>query len=186
MHNRVTGLGSIFLVSAVIGCGGSSGRPTNLPPTTKLMSLTPSQQTQICNDFANYSLHNISMANFCKYAGVFTADDVLAADSTTPDTTLKDACAQAVTECNASAPDTSSGGTCDFSGVATCSADATIADFNACVSDEVAAQDAAFASLPPCQTITKSWLDANGDTAGQISLPASCISLAAKCPGISM
>ena len=160
MHNRVTGLGSIFLVSAVIGCGGSSGRPTNLPPTTKLMSLTPSQQTQICNDFANYSLHNISMANFCKYAGVFTADEVLAADSTTPDTTLKDACAQAVTDCNSSAPDTSSGGTCDFSGVATCSADATIADFNACVSDEVAAQDAAFASLPPCQTITKSWLNA--------------------------
>ena len=47
MHNRVTGLGSIFLVSAVIGCGGSSGKPTNLPPTTKLMALTPAQQTQI-------------------------------------------------------------------------------------------------------------------------------------------
>ena len=110
---------------------------------------------------------------------------MLAADSTTPDTTLKDACAQAVTACNSSGLETS-GGTCDFSGVSTCSADATIADFNACVSDEVAAQDAAFASLPPCQTITKSWLNANGDTAGQIYPPASCLALAAKCPGISM
>ena len=74
MHNRVTGLGSIFLVSALIGCGGGSGKPTNLPPTTKLMALTPAQQTQICNDFSNYSLHNISTANFCKYAGIATAD----------------------------------------------------------------------------------------------------------------
>ena len=185
MHNRVTGLGSIFLVSAVIGCGGGGGMPTNLPPATKLMSLTPAQQTQICNDISNYSVHNLSQASFCKYAGVATAAFLLASDSSTPDATLRDACTQTVTECNASAPDTS-GSTCDFSGVTTCTADATIANLNTCIADEVSAENAAFAALPACAALGRAWLTANGDAAGSFTEPASCISLSAKCPDVGM
>jgi hypothetical protein len=148
------------------------------------MSLTPAQQTQICNDLNNYSLHNISQANFCKYAGVATAAFLLASDSSTTDATLQSACAQTVTECNGSPPDTS-GSTCDFSGVATCSSDATIADFNACVTDQVSAQNAAFASLPACSAVTKTWLNSNS-SAGTTTEPASCVSLDAKCPDVSM
>lgn len=183
MHNRITGLASILLVSGVIGCGGGAGTPTSIPPTTKLMSLTPAQQTQICNDVTNYSIHALSQASFCKYAGVATAAFLLASDSSTTDATLQSACAQTVTQCNASPPDTS-GGTCDFSGVETCSADATIADFNTCITDEVSAENAAFASLPACSAVTKTWLNSNS-SAGTITEPASCVSLDAKCPGIS-
>lgn len=185
MHNRVTGLGSIFLVTAVIGCGGGgSGMPTNLPANTKLMTLTPAQQTQICNDVTNYSLHAVPQASFCKYAGIATAAFVLASDSSTTDATLQSACAQTVADCNSAPPDTS-GSTCDFSGVETCSADATIADFNTCITDEVAAENAAFASLPACSAVTKTWLNSNS-SAGSITEPASCVSLSAKCPGVSM
>ena len=102
--------------------------PTNLPPATKLMSLTPAQQTGIWMHLNNYSLHALSQASFCKYAGIATAAFLLASDSSTTDATLQSACSQTVTECNASPPDTS-GSTCDFTGVSTCSADATIADF---------------------------------------------------------
>jgi hypothetical protein len=158
--------------------------PTNLPPATKLMSLTPAQQTQICNDVNNYSVHALSQASFCKYAGVATAAFVLTSDSSVTDATLQSACSQAVTECNASPPDTS-GSTCDFTGVSTCSADATIADFNACISDQVSAENAAFASLPACSAVTKTWLNSNS-SAGTITAPASCVSLSAKCPDVSM
>ena len=186
MHNGITGLGSIFLVSAVIGCGGGSGgMPTNLPPATKLMSLTPAQQTQICNDLTNYSVHNIPQATVCKFVGVEAAAIVLASESTATDAQLQDACSQAVTQCNATPPDTS-GSTCDFSGVSTCSADATIADFNTCVTDEVTAENAAFGSVPACSAVTKAWLTANGDAAGTFTEPASCVSLDAKCPDVGM
>ncbi len=187
MHNRVTGLGSIFLVSAVIGCGGGGGggTPTSLPAGTKLMTLTPAQQMQICTDVTNYTVHNISQANACKFAGVETAAFVLASDSTTTDAALQDACSQAVTQCNSTPPDTS-GTTCDFSGVATCSADATIADFNACATAEVSAENTAFGSVPACSAVTKAWLTSNADSIGTYVEPASCTSLAAKCPDVGM
>src|SRR3954465_7359723 len=120
MNNWVQGLGGIFLVTAVIGCGGSSGggTPSSLPPATKLMSLTPAQQTQLCTDVTHYTANNISKANGCKFAGVESAVIVLAFDDTTTDAALQSACSQAVTQCNSAPPDTS-GSTCDFSGVAT-------------------------------------------------------------------
>ncbi len=185
MHNRVTGLGSIFLVSAVIGCGGASGKPTNLPPTTKLMALTPAQQTQICNDFSNYSLHNLSTANFCKYAGIATADVLLASDSSTPDTTLQG-------RVRASSHGVQLGRARHLGRHLRLQRRLDLLGgrdhrrLQRLRQRRGGRAGCRVRALPPCQTITKSWLNANGDTAGQIYPPASCLSLAAKCPGISM
>jgi hypothetical protein len=149
------------------------------------MSLTPAQQMQLCTDVTNYTVNNISKANGCKFAGVESAIIVYAFDPSMTDADLQSACSQAVTQCNSAPPDTS-GGNCDFSGVATCSADATIGDFNTCASAEVTAESAAFASLPACSAITGAWITANADTVGTISEPASCVSLDAKCPDVGM
>jgi hypothetical protein len=186
MHQWVKGIAVMFTVTAAIGCGGSSGgSPTSLPPSTKLMTLTPAQQMQICTDLTNYSVKNISQANVCKFAGITVAALVLASDPSTPDSSLREACSQAVTQCNSTPPDTS-GSTCDFSGVETCSADATIADFNACAKDGVAAENAAFAALPACSAISASYLSSTSDPTTNIPEPPSCVSLDAKCPGVSM
>ena len=187
MHQWVKGLGVLFTVSAVLGCGGSSGggSPTSLPPSTKLMTLTPAQQMQLCTDLTNYAVNNISKANACKFAGVFAASFILASDPSTPDASLQSACSQAVSQCNSSPPDTS-GSTCDFSGVSTCTADATIADFNACAKDTVSVENTAFGSLPACSAVTAAWLNANPDPTGGVSEPATCASLDAKCPDVSM
>jgi hypothetical protein len=149
------------------------------------MTLTPAQQMQLCTDLGNYAVANISKANACKFAGVFTASFILASDPSTPDASLQSACSQAVTQCNSSPPDTS-GSTCDFSTAATCSADATIADFNACAKDTVALENTAFGSLPACASLTAAYLNANPDPTSGITEPASCVSLDAKCPDISM
>lgn len=186
MHQWVKGLGAIFTVMAVLGCGGSSGgggTPTSLPPTTKLMTLTPAQQTQICNDLNKYEANNLSKGDACKAFGILAAVLALTSDSTLPDSSLQSACSQAVTQCNSAPPDTS-GSTCDFSGVSTCSADATIADLNTCAADEVTSTNAAFASLPACSAVTKAWLSSNPDATTGGSTPASCASLAAKCPDV--
>jgi len=149
------------------------------------MSLTPAQQTQLCTDVANYTVNNISKANLCKFGGVYVAVITYGVDPNTTDAALQSACSQAVTQCNSMPPDTS-GTDCDFSGVATCSADATIGDFNSCASAQVTAESAAFASLPDCSAITGAWITTNGDAVGTISEPASCVSLDAKCPDVGM
>jgi hypothetical protein len=149
------------------------------------MTLTPAQQMQICTDVTNYTAHNISQANACKFAGVESAAFALAFSPDMTDADLQSACSQAVTQCNSTPPDTS-GSTCDFTGVATCSADATIADFNACTTAEVSAENTAFGAVPACSALTKAWLTSNGDSIGAIVEPASCTSLAAKCPDVPM
>ena len=186
MHKWVKGLGVLFTVSAVLGCGGSSGggTPTSLPPTTKLMTLTPAQQTQVCNDLGKYEAKNISQANACKFLGIFAAATALGTDSTLPDSSLQSACSQAVTQCNSQPA--SSSGNCDLSGVTTCSADATIAELNTCAMDEVAATNAAFGALPACSAVTKTWLNANPDPTGGFTEPTSCTTLATKCPGVML
>ena len=187
MHQWVKGLGVLFTVTAVLGCGGSSGggTPTSLPPTTKLMTLTPAQQTQICNDLTKYEANNISKAGACKFAGIFAASFILASDPSTPDASLQSACSQAVTQCNSQPPDTS-GSTCDLSGVSTCTADATVAELNTCATDEVTALNAAFGSLPACSAVTAAYLNANPDPTGGLTEPASCTALATKCPDVNV
>jgi len=184
MHQWVKGLGLTFAISAVLGCGGGSGTPSTLPPSTPLATLTPSQQTQLCIDLGKYEANNLSKANACKLSGFFAAITELSFNSSATDASLQSACSDAVTQCNSAPAQGSTGGQCDFSGIASCATSATIADVNACTTDEVAALNGAFATLPPCQALSNAYLTANPDPTGGATQPASCVSLQAKCPNV--
>jgi len=181
MLNRVKALGVTLLVSGIIGCGGSSGggSVTGIPASTSLMTLTPAQKTQLCNDVSAYVSKNISDADGCKLSGLIVALLATATDPNISDADLQSACSQAVTSCNS----TPSTGECTLGDTSTCSADATIGDLNMCISDDTALLKSVIAKVPACSGITKAWLDANANLLATPA-PASCTSLDAKCPDL--
>jgi hypothetical protein len=184
MLNRVKALGATLLVSGIIGCGGSSGggSVTGLPASTGLMTLTPAQKTQLCNDVSAYVSRNISDADGCKLSGLIVALIAVSTEPTISDAQLQTACSDAVTSCNATP---SQPGECTLGDTSTCSADATVADVSACISDDTAAVKSLIATVPACSALTKAWLETNANALGAAA-PASCTALDAKCPDIMM
>jgi len=183
MLNRLKALGATLLVSGMIGCGGSGGggSVTGLPASTGFMTLTPAQKTQLCSDVSAYVSRNISDADGCKLSGLIVALLAVATDPTITDADLQGSCTAAVSSCNM----TPSTGECTLGDTSTCSADATIADLNKCISDDTAALKSLIATIPACGSLTKAWLDANANALGAAA-PASCTALDAKCPDIMM
>jgi len=184
MLNWVKGLGVTLLVSGIIGCGGSDGgggSVTSLPASTKLMTLTPTQKTQLCTDVSAYVSRNVSDADACELTGLLAGLLAVGLDPNSTDAQVQDACTQAVTACNS----TPSTGECTIGDTATCSADATIADFNTCTTDNVTAVKSLIATLPACSALTKAWLEANAAMLAGLD-SASCTALDAKCPDIRM
>src|SRR5262245_38283856 len=163
------------------GTGGGTGGTSGIPGSRKLMSLTPAEALQLCGDLQSYEVHNISKLGLCRYSGITTASLSATIDSTSTDADLVTACNLAVDQCIGYPMDPNV--SCPLGDPSTCSPTPTVDDLTTCVADDVAAVNAALLSLPACPSVTRAWLNANGSTAGTVTTPASCTSLAAECPG---
>jgi len=169
------GVGAGGMVGAGGSTGAAAGSVTGLSGSQALGSLTPAEATQLCNDTYAYYNRSISQAALCKEAGL--AFGVSSSAST--DAQLQMNCANREAECLKSAP-----------AAASCNSipmpcPVTVAQYTACVSDQVAAFNAGVAVLATCATVTHSDLEAvwrlvAGDP------PASCSSLTNTCAGLDV
>jgi hypothetical protein len=173
-----------LVVSPIAGCGGSSsGGVTSVPGTKTLKDLTPAELATLCSDSANYFRTHVTST--CKLAGFTVAALAAGFNPTITDAQLQALCNQGVASCNSGggADAGSSSQTCDPP-PATCTA--TVSEYSACLTDDAAAINSAFGSIPSCSSLTRASLTASSADAGTgptATTPASCTTLETKCPG---
>jgi len=154
------------------GGGGAATPVTTLNGSTALSALTPAQRTQLCSDTAVYFGALVPMATTCKWRGLAYA----ASSSAPTQDLLQQKCTMQESNCSQAGNPWANNFGCDIA--ATCAA--TVAEYSACIHDEIAAFLQAVNALPTCATLMMSnsstiIADQNAD------LPASCVSRMNTC-----
>ena len=161
------------------GAGASgAGAVTTLNGSTALNALSATQATQLCNDTYAYFGTAIPQATTCKWRAL-----TYGASSSAPDnTTLETKCTQQQTAClQGGDPWATNDGCNDVPSTCT----ATVAEYSACISDEVAAFIQVVDGFPMCSSLMMSNTSAIMDAEAGGTTPASCTSLANKCPDLT-
>jgi hypothetical protein len=165
------------------GGSGGGGFTTSVSGNAPLNSLSPNDQTTLCND-ANAFVTRALVPPLCKTTGVVAAALVLSQNASATAADLQSACSAAQSDC--SMPDGGvTTGMCDFSQFNSTQCTATVSDLTKCVNDLTAVEDNAVASLPNCNTLTPQNLTAaeNNSSSSSPTNPQSCATLDSKCPG---
>jgi hypothetical protein len=160
------------------GGGGSNGSAvTTISATTALNALAPADVTQLCDDTYAYFGSAIPKATTCRWRGLAYG----ASSSAPTDAQLQTSCTNKESSCQQSAdPWADNLGCNDIP--STCAA--TVAQYTACISDEVAAFIQLVGGFPVCSMLMRS-------NASEIlnaiaaAPPASCASLMNTCPELS-
>jgi hypothetical protein len=160
------------------GTGGGGGTAsgasvTTLSGSTAVNALTAAQVTQLCDDTYAYFGSAIPKATTCKWRGLSYA----ASSSAPSQTVLQQNCTNKETACQPTDPWANNLGCNDIPSTCT----ATVAQYSACISDEVAAFIQAVNGLPICTALTSAGTAAVVD-AQTASPPAGCASLMDTCP----
>lgn len=159
------------------GTGGGATSVTTISGTTALNALTPAQTTQLCDDTYAYFGTAISKATTCRWRGLAYG----ASSSAPTDAQLQSNCTNKETSCQGSAdPWADNLGCNDIP--STCAA--TVAQYSACISDEVAAFIQLVGGFPMCSMLMRSNAS---EILNAIAAPppASCASLTDACPELS-
>jgi hypothetical protein len=159
------------------GAGGGSGAVTTISGSKALNALTPTEVTQLCDDTYAYFGSAIPKATTCRWRGLAYG----ASSSAPTDAQLQTSCANKETSCQGSAdPWADNLGCNDIP--STCAA--TVAQYSACISDEVAAFIQLVNGFPMCSALMRSNAS---DILNAIAAapPASCASLMNTCPELS-
>ena len=153
--------------------GGSASSVTTLAGGTAVNALSPTQVIQLCDDTYAYFGTAIPKATTCKWRGLSYA----ASSSAPSQSVLQQNCTNKETACQPTDPWADNLGCNDIP--TTCTA--TVAQYAACISDEVAAFIQAVNALPVCTALTSAGTAAivNAQTANP---PPSCASLMDTCP----
>ena len=188
------GTGGSSSSGGAVGSGGSSGSGgqagggatgggsvTTLSDTKALNALTAADATQLCKDVYAYFGKTIPMATACKYKGLSYATS----SSAPTDTQFRQICTEHETSCTQA---NSGVGSADNPGCndipSTCTA--TVAQYSACISDEVTAFNTAVDGLPSCAASTSATISAVWEVMTPTT-PASCDALTAtKCPDLTL
>jgi hypothetical protein len=165
-----------------VGTGGTSSSGTSvttLSGTKALNALTTADATQLCKDTYAYFGQTIPMATACKYKGLSYATS----SSAPSDAQFQQVCKDHESACTQAG---SGVGSADNPGCSdlhsTCTA--TVAEYSACISDEVATFNQGMSGLPSCATATSASMSAVWQVMVPTA-PASCDSLTNKCPDLS-
>jgi hypothetical protein len=149
---------------------------TTLSPDRAVNALSPAEVTQLCNDTYAYFGSAIPKATTCKWKGLSYA----ASSSAPSDAVIQQNCTGQQTACQQTAdPWANNSGCNDIP--ATCTA--TIGQYSACISDEVAAFIQTVNGFPMCASLMRT--DASAIlNAIAADPPASCASLTNTCPDL--
>jgi hypothetical protein len=160
------------------GTGGGASPVTSLTGSKAVNALTPVEATQLCNDTYAYFGSAIPKATTCKWKAL-----TYGASSSAPDNpTLQQKCTTQETACTQGGdPWATNSGCNDIP--ATCTA--TVAEYSACISDEVAVFIQSVNGFPMCASLVMSNVPAIMDAEAGGNTPASCTSLGNKCPDLT-
>jgi len=186
----VVGTGGSSSSGGVVGTGGSSssggqagggagggGSVTNLSGTKALNALTAEEATKLCDDTYAYFGSAIPQATACKWKGLSYATS----SSAPTQDKLRSNCTSKETGCQAADPSAvwPNPGCGDLPSTCT----ATVAEYSACISDEVTDFNQTVNGLPSCTEFTSAGTSAIWDAMGA-NAPAGCTSLTDKCPDL--
>jgi hypothetical protein len=156
------------------GAGGGESSVTTLGGSKAVNALTAAEATQLCNDTYAYFGSAIPKATTCKWKGLSYA----ASSSAPSQAVLQQNCTSQATPCLQSDPWANNSG---CNGIpSTCAA--TVAQYAACIKDEVAAFIQTVDGLPSCTALTSTAPIFDAQTGG--TPPASCTSLGNACPDL--
>jgi hypothetical protein len=161
------------------GTGGAGGAPvTTLSPSKAVNALSAAEAKQLCDETYAYFGTTITKTTTCKWQGLFYGSQ----SSPPSQSVLQQKCSQKETSCNqVSDPWADNIGCNDIPTGCT----ATVAEYATCISDQVAAFIQTVDGLPDCAALMTT--DESKVTDAQINPnpPASCASLANKCPDLT-
>jgi hypothetical protein len=155
------------------GGGGSASAVTTISGSKAVNALTATEVTQLCDDSYAYFGSAIPKATTCKWRGLAYA----ASSSAPSQTVLQQNCTSKETACQPTDPWANNLGCNDIP--ATCTA--TVAQYAACINDEVTAFIQAVTALPSCTSLTSAGTAAIVE-AQTANPPASCAALMNTCP----
>jgi hypothetical protein len=165
-----------------VGTGGSSSGGTSvttISDSKALNALTPADSTQLCKDVYAYFGKNIPMATACKFKGLSSATS----SSAPSDSQFQQVCKDHEATCTQAGSGVGSADNPGCSAIpSTCTA--TVAQYSACISDEVVAFNQGMSGLPSCATAGSASISAVWQVMIP-SVPASCDSLTTTCPELS-
>lgn len=175
IHGVTVGM-SLVLWAACAGCGGGgsgNGVMTSVPHDEPISDLPPAERTQFCADVATWAMMGPFLTGSCNVVAWTLAYADSLADTAATDATLQSTCEAAYSQCLANGVTN----TCDAAKLATCTA--TVSEFNACLSDTLAA----LVEWPACSAVTRGSLASNvaGGSEGRSS--AACTTVKSLCPG---
>ena len=171
-------LGPLVLAVSLLGACGSDGFSTGLPPNKGLGTLTPAEATKLCSSTATYVQSKADAAT-CQFTALVAG---IARGKT--DAEARTICKTELDQCLARAGSTSGGGPVNCAAPpASCMA--TVGEYEACLNDTASGYDRALASLPSCETVTRS-PSGFPTTAPTVMTPASCTTAQRKCIGFSL
>jgi hypothetical protein len=171
-------LGPLVLAVSLLGACGSDGFSTGLPPDKGLGTLTPAEATKLCSSTATFVQAKADAAT-CQFTALVAG---VARGKT--DAEARTICKTELDQCLARATGTGGGGPVNCPAPpASCTA--TVGEYEACLNDRASSYDKALASLPTCETVTRS-SSSFPTTAPTVTTPASCTTAQRKCLGFSL
>jgi hypothetical protein len=160
------------------GTGGGSGNSVTTVSRTKAISaLSAAEATQLCNDTYSYFDTAVPRATACKWNGLSRA----ASSSSHTQDQLQQGCALADNSCLQSDAGAFTNPGC---GDLPANCTATVAQYAACVTDEVTAFKQTVDGFPECNVVTLPDTSAIFDALAGGTPPASCTSLGDACPAL--
>jgi hypothetical protein len=170
--------------SSSTSAGGSSSSGTSvttLDDTKAMNTLTAADTTQLCKDTYAYFNSNISMETACKYKGLSLAT----ASSAPSDSEFQKICKDNQSACTKAGTGVGSAENPGCSGLST-KCTATVAQYSACIKDEVAAFNQRLSALPDCATATSAIISKVWEAMVPSTPPDSCDQIGNKCPDLTV
>ena len=179
----------VLIGGSGVACGsddsGSKPYSSGLPANKIIDTLTDADITILCLSLHDHISNDRALRSAtCHFLGFVAAWGASLAGTAT-DADLQKACTDSEAMCK-STPPTSEQSTCTRppSGCA-----GTVGEFEACVTDSVAAASKQLAAYPACSSVTASTVSKLFSSGGSGAMPmtaapASCTALERKCPGI--
>jgi hypothetical protein len=141
-------------------CGGATKNDTQfssgLPPGKGLAGLSPSDENQLCNSVTGFVRDH--GAAFCKFSGLLSASVDVSFDPSVTDESIQRACTDTVTGCERTLTNglSSASAMCRQNAFASCNA--TVGEYEACLSEEIDTLNETVAAGPDCSSLTVSYL----------------------------
>ena len=157
--------------------GGTGTSVTSVSSTKTIGSLSAAEATQLCNDTYFYFDSAIPHATACKWNGLYRA----ASSSSMTTDQLRTGCSLAENSClQSDAGAFANPGCGDVPKTCT----ATVAQYAACIADEVTTFNQTVNGFPSCMTVTMAGTGPIFDALAGGTPPASCTSLGDACPSL--